>query len=314
MSGSSRRLLAALVVWGSLHAAPAPSGGAGPLEPEEIAIGRRNVSDELVVATRGNQIERGEKRTVLDGVGWVFGIPGKLILWDRRIDNHAVSPRTEDAIRRYLAANELDHVKVRINQYAPLDDWRRLRKNKTIGWGYRYTFGALSVAGEAVLPGRLFGGDRYNPWTATVHLYSDVPAIALHEGAHAKDFTRRDWPGTYAFVTSLPFGDLWPEAIATGDALAYVQKQDDPQLAKESYRILYPAYGTYLGGSVGDLLAAPIALPVVAGTVVAGHVAGRVKADKVDTTPAAPAWEAEASPPADEEIPAVALEPLPSVE
>jgi hypothetical protein len=108
-------------------------------------------------------------------------------------------------------------VKVRINQYAPLDDWRRLRKNKTVRWGYRYMFGALSVAGEAIFPGSLFGGDRYNPWTATVHLCSDVPAIALHEGAHAKDFTRRDWPDSYAFVTAIPFGDLWPEAIASGD-------------------------------------------------------------------------------------------------
>jgi hypothetical protein len=236
------------------------------------------VAAELIEATRDDQIERGRKRPVLDGLGWAFGIPGKILLWDRRVDNHAVSPRTEEAIRGYLAANGLDHVKVRINQYAPLADWRRLRQNKTVGWGYRYTFGALSVAGEAIFPGRLFGGDRYNPWTATVHLYSDVPAIALHEGGHAKDFTRRDWPGTYAFVTALPFGDLWPEAIATGDALDYARKQDDPQLVAESYRILFPAYGTYLGGNVADLVAAPIALPVYAGTLVAGHAVGRVKA------------------------------------
>jgi len=291
----------------------APARAAGPFDPREIDVARRNVADELVEATRDNQIERGTKRPVLDGLGWVFGIPGKLILWDRRVDNHAVSIRTEEAIRTYLADNELDHVKVRINQYAPLDDWRRLRKNKTVGWGYRYTIGALSVAGEALFPGRLFGGDRYNPWTATVHLYSDVPAIALHEGAHAKDFTRRDWPGSYAFVTALPFGDLWPEAIASGDALAYVQKQEDPQLAQESYRILYPAYGTYLGNNVGSFFVAPIALPIYAGTVVAGHVAGRVKAKDVDTTPAAPSWESEASR-GDDEIPAVALEPLPAIE
>lgn len=314
MSLAMRRLLAAAVVCFTIHAGPVPIAGAGPFEPKEITIDRRNVADELVEATRGNQIERGTKRPVLDGLGWVFGIPGKIILWDRRVDNHAVSPRTEDAIRKYLADNDLDHVKVRINQYAPLDDWKRLRKNKTVGWGYRYTFGALSVAGEALFPGRLFGGDRYNPWTATVHLYSDVPAIALHEGGHAKDFTRRDWPGTYAFVTALPFGDLWTEAIATGDALAYVQKQEDPQLAQESYRILYPAYGTYLGGNVGDLFAAPIALPVYAGTLVAGHVAGRLKAGEVDTTPAAPSWESEAAPRDDEAIPAVALEPLPAIE
>ncbi len=67
------------------------------------------------------------------------------------MDNHKVSVETEEAIRRYLDDNDLDLVKVAINQYEPLDDWRRLRANKTMGWGYRYTFGVLSVAGEAIL-------------------------------------------------------------------------------------------------------------------------------------------------------------------
>ena len=150
------------------------------LKPREIDVDRVNVAPELVDATRDSQIERGKRRPVLDGVGWVFGIPSKVILWDRRVENHNVSADTEEAIRQYLDDNDLDHVKVRINQYAPLEDWRRLRANKTVGWGYRYTFGALSVAGEAILPGRLIGGDHYNPFTGTIHLYSDVSAIALH--------------------------------------------------------------------------------------------------------------------------------------
>jgi len=250
------------------------------LKPREIQVTRVNVAPELVEATRDSQIERGKRRPVLDGVGWVFGIPSKVILWDRRVENHDVSANTEESIRRYLDDNDLDHVKVRINQYAPLEDWRRLRANKTVGWGYRYTIGALSVAGEAILPGRVFGGDRYNPFTGTIHLYSDVPAIALHEGGHAKDFTRRSLPGTYALVTALPFGSLWPEAIATGDAIAYAGQQADPELERESYRILFPAYGTYLGGSIGDFVA-PVALPIYAGAVVAGHAVGRVQARMV---------------------------------
>lgn len=253
------------------------------LRPREIQVERVNVAPELVDATEEAQIERGKRRPVLDGVGWVFGIPAKIILWDRRMENHAVSADTEEAMRAYLEANGLDHVKVRINQYAPLDDWRRLRANKTVGWGYRYTIGALSVAGEALLPGRLFGGDHYNPFTGTIHLYSDVPAIALHEGGHAKDFTRRRYPGTYAIVTAVPFGSLWPEAIATGDAIAYAEQQDDPDLERETYRILFPAYGTYFGGSIGDV-ASPVALPVYAGAIVAGHAVGRVKASLVDDT------------------------------
>jgi hypothetical protein len=246
------------------------------LRPREIDVSRVNVAPELVAATRKSPIERGKPRPVLDGVGWVFGIPSKVILWNRRVENHDVSANTEASIRRYLDDNDLDHVKVRINQYAPLDDWRRLRANKTVGWGYRYTLGALSVAGEAILPGRLFGGDHYNPFTGTIHLYSDVPAIALHEGGHAKDFTRRLFPGTYALVTALPFGSLWPEAIATGDAIAYAGQQGDAELERETYRILFPAYGTYVGGSIGDY-ATPVALPVYAGAIVAGHAVGRVQ-------------------------------------
>lgn len=254
--------------------------GADWLEPREIHVDRVNVAPELVEHTRGSQIERGTRRPVLDGVGWVFGIPSKIILWDRRVDNHDVSAETEEAIRRYLDDNDLDHVKVAINQYAPLDDWRRLRANKTVGWGYRYTLGALSVAQEAILPGRLFGGDHYNPFTATIHLYSDVPAIALHEGGHAKDFTRRNYPGTYAIAAGLPIVSLWPEAIATGDAIAYAEAHRDADLERESYRVLYPAYGTYVAGALRPF-AAPVALPVFAGAVVAGHAVGRAQARMV---------------------------------
>jgi hypothetical protein len=136
------------------------------------------------------------------------------------------------------------------------------------------------VAGEAILPGRLIGVDHYNPFTGTIHLYSDVPAIALHEGRHAKDLTRRKLPGTYAVATGLPVVSLWPEAIATGDAIAYAEQHEDPDLEREGYRILYPAYGTYVGGSMGDFVA-PIALPIYAGAVVAGHAVGRIQARMV---------------------------------
>lgn len=280
---TSARVAAVLAVGVALLAGGRSAGAVEWLRPREIAVERMNVAPELVAATRESPIERGARRPVLDGVGWVIGIPSKIVLWDRRVENHRVSSATEATIHRYLVDNDLDHVKVRINQYAPLDDWRRLRKNTTVGWGYRYTLGALSVVGEAILPGRLIGGDHYNPFTATIHLYSDVPAIALHEGGHAKDFARRTLPGTYALVAVIPFGNLWPEAIATGDALAYSAKQDDADLEREGYRILFPAYGTYFGGSVGDL-AAPLALPIYAGAVVAGHAVGRIQARMVPDT------------------------------
>lgn len=70
----------------------------------------------------------------------------------------------------------------------------------------------------------------------------------------------------------------------------------------------------YLGGSVQNLVAAPVAMPIFASTVVAGHVFGRIKANEVDTTPVAPLWDAKSSDGDVAAIPAVALEPLPAIE
>jgi hypothetical protein len=277
MGNASRpwAVLGLLALWSS-------AAVAAGLEPREIASTPSNVAPELVAATAEEPVERGQPRPVLDGVGWVMGLPRRILLWDRRVANHDVSRTTEESVRAYLDANGLDHVKVRINQYAPLADWQRLRDNTTVAWPYRYTIGALSVAGEALLPGRVFGRDHYNPYTGTVHLFSDVPVIGLVECGHAKDHARRDLPGTYAFVTGLPVVNLWPQAIAIGDVLAYAERQEDSQLEEEAYEILYPSFGTSIAGDVGDFVPNVVGLPVMVGTVVAGHVAGRMKAGAIE--------------------------------
>jgi len=225
-----------------------------------------------LAAIQGDQIERGLPRPFLDGLGWVVGIPSKIILWDRRVDNHSVSPETEQAIAKYLDDNELDQVKVRVNQYAPREEWERLVANKSVGAGWRYSLGTLSWIGYTIFPGRVFGGDNYNPFTNTINVYSDAPALALHEGGHAKDFSQRSLPGTYAAVYVLvPFAPLYHEAVATNDALTYLHTEGTEAEEKEAYRLLYPAYGTYLGQAVGG--------PIL--TVVGGHIAGRIKGSRV---------------------------------
>jgi hypothetical protein len=151
-----------------------------------------------------------------------------------------------------------------------------------MAWPWRYSIGTLSVLGETVFPGRIFGGDHFNPYTQTIHLYSDVPAIALHEGAHAKDFSRRNYPGIYAAVYGLPIVPLYHEAVATSDAIAYAQQALDENLQREAYHVLYPAYGTYVGGALGAIL--PIAsVPTYYGSVVLGHILGRWQASGIST-------------------------------
>ena len=241
------------------------------------AASQYRVAPELVAIT-DPQIERGAPRPILDGVGWVVGIPGKITLWDRRVDNHRVSPQTEDAIGTYLAANELTGVKVRLNQYAPRDEWRRLRNNKSVGWGWRYSLGTFAWLGDAIFPGRVWGGDNYNPFTNTVNIYSDVPSLALHEGGHAKDFARRKNPGTYAAIYSfVPVAPLWHEGMATSDALNYLHDHGTLEEEREAYLMLYPAYGTYVGNSIGGFVPG-YGTAAYAGALVGGHLAGRAKA------------------------------------
>lgn len=227
------------------------------------------------------QFERGQPRPILDWVGWVVGIPDKIILWDRRVANHHISSETEAAIDEYLMVNELDSVKVRLNQYSPLDDWQRLRANQAVGCGWRYTLGTLSWLGETVIPGRVFGDDHFNPFTNTIHLYSDAPAIGLHEAGHAKDFAQRRYKGTYAALYLLPGMPLWHEALATNDALRYLEARGDVEARAEAYRLLYPAYGTYAGDAAAHLAPDYGAL-IYAGGVVTGHALGRLRARQIE--------------------------------
>ena len=247
--------------------------GCRVLEPRPIAVVRNNMPTELI-ADGEPQIERGKPRTVIDGFGWVWGIPSKLMLWNRNVENHRISPETETLLAEYLETNGLSDVKVRLNQYRPWDDWRRLTRNTSVAWPWRYTFGAVATLGETVVPGRLFGGDHYNPYTGTIHLYGDVPAIAFHEAAHAKDFSNRKYPGTYAAVYILPAVPLWHERIASNDVLSYVLYRGDKRLRRQAYDILYPAYGTYMGDATGYAFPR-YANPIYLGGILVGHAMGR---------------------------------------
>lgn len=253
--------------------------GCSPLRGKSITADKIYESPQL--SDGQPQIQRGERRPIIDTVGWVIGVPGKVLLWNHRVDNHRISPETETAIAEYLETNGLNSVRVRLNQYNPRDDWRRLVKNKSVGAPWRYTFGAISVLGETVLPGRLFGGDHFNPYTNTVHLYSDIPAIALHEGGHAKDFARRKWKGTYAFAYILPIVPLYHESVASRDVMAYLEAIGSAKEQADARKILYPAYGTYVGSAAGTL-APQYANPLYYGCVIAGHARGRYEAYQIE--------------------------------
>ena len=224
------------------------------------------------------QISRGRPAPPIDFLGNVFALPVKLILFNWKVDNHAVSSATEADLTEYLNAPESRTAGTHfsLNEYNPGLALSRLVHNHKVAWPYRVLLGLpLTLITDVLLPGRLFagfvGGDSYNPYTDTVAIYSDLSSIALHEAGHAHDFNARRYKGTYAAIRLIPFVDLYQEYQATDEAVNHfiaVQKRDREL---ESYKVLYPAYGTYVGGYV------PFPGVSVAGALL-GHLVGRVKA------------------------------------
>ncbi len=234
------------------------------------------------------QIERGRPHALVDALGhYLLSLPTKLLLLSWKVDNHDLSPETEAALRQYLDENGLAYVKVRVNQYAPGDEWRRLFANQDVHALWRYTAGILTVTAYTLFPQRLFGGDNYNPFTNTVSLYSDHRAIALHEAGHAKDFAGARNKGTYAVLRLLPLVPLFQEAEATGDAIGYERVRGGSQDEKRAYRILYPAYGTYVGGEASRWIPGPawLSYAITYGMAVPGHVVGWVRSAFVEERP-----------------------------
>jgi len=65
-------------------------------------------------------IVRGAPNRVIDSAGRLLGIPNRLAILDRRIDNHDISAATESELSHYMLENGLNETLVRVNQYHPL--------------------------------------------------------------------------------------------------------------------------------------------------------------------------------------------------
>lgn len=218
-------------------------------------------------------VERGKPRPIIDGVGWVMGIPSKLLLWDSRAANHDVSEGTQEKVVDYLSEKDLDGVKVRVNQYDPLGEWKRLRENERVGAGWRYTVGGVYTLGYTLIPGRLFGSDWYNPYTDTIHLYSDIPALGMEQAAYAEDVHSRERPGGYATVQALPLVSLQHETKSKLAVFDYVDRTGAPEERAEAREVLYPQMGSEIGGQVGLFVPQIAFIPRVAGAAL-GHLMG----------------------------------------
>ena len=238
-------------------------------------------SDTATEAPAEIEIAYGRPHKMLDGVAWVAGLPSRLLPMHANVNNHKLSDETADKLKAYLRENELTDVYVRVNQYDPAGEWRRLRDNQRIAPGWRYSVGAAGLIAYSILPGRIFGGDEYNPFTNSLYINSDVPAVVLMEAAYAKDIHSRRLPGTYATINEFPVLTLWRHTHAVNDVLGYAQAHDDWDVERETYRVVYPQMGVHvaLGGHSAAALgtALPlITIPIAAvGGAIAGHTVGQ---------------------------------------
>ena len=220
------------------------------------------------------QITRGRPVPPIDFLGNVLSIPTKILLWHWKIDRHLVTSDTESYLVDYIDAPETvtDGTHYALNQYAPGRDLKRLAKNRKVAWPYRLLIGLpVTLIFDVLLPGRLFGGDHYNPFTDTVLLYSDLPAVALHEAGHSHDFNKRRFKGTYALLRLLPPVTLFQEYKASKEAVTHLAAVGKDRERCSAHELLQPAFGSYVGGYI------PFPGTAFAGAAV-GHITGRITA------------------------------------
>jgi hypothetical protein len=223
-------------------------------------------------------VEHGTPNKTLDRIGWVVGAPARLLTLNKNVNNHKISPETLEKLRLYLERNDITDVFVAVDVYDPKGQWKRLRENDTMSPVWRYSFGVLNWLGYTVLPNRVFGGDRYNAFTNTLNLSSDVPAMVLEEAAYAKDIHGQRNPGVYAsFVNDMPVLAVYRQAKATSDLLGYARTHDDWPVEKQAYQVMYPQIGFGVIGPAGTFI--PVVGPYIdIGGAVAGHAVGRTVA------------------------------------
>ncbi len=234
-----------------------------------------------VVSDTEAVFEYGRPNKTLDRLAWVVGMPSRILPLSSKVNNHDISPETTDKLSCYLRENDLSDVLVRVNQYDPKGEWKRLRENPRISPGWKYTFGAGMLVQYTLFPGRVFGGDHYNAYTNTLYVNSDVPALLILEAAYAKDVHDRRLPGPYAAINELPVLETWRLSYGLNDTLGYAQLNDDWELERETYAIVYPVMGieAALGGhsAVSSVATLPLlTMPITAiGGAATGHVLGR---------------------------------------
>lgn len=224
----------------------------------------------------GHDISSGVPVEFVDIMGNILSIQSKLLLLNFSIDNHRISNDNKQIAIDFIEHHKLYDTKIRFNEYAPSDELKRLFNVTRINFIFKYIFGLFHTLSYVINPGRLFGGDYYNPITNTVNIYSNNPAIILHELGHALDFNQRIYPGLYMLLRYIPIVSLYQEFRASQFAIEYFRDNHYYEEEIKAYKILYPAYSTYIFGAVVEYVPTPLIVSLFFPFVILGHIAGYV--------------------------------------
>ncbi len=234
----------------------------------------------LRMPTTSLSLSRGSPLELVDTTGNFLSLSNKLLFLSADLDSHYIDDDVERAMCDFADHHGIEGGHVRVNEYAPLDELGRVLSNGRVNILLRLSFGLLGWLGYVLMVNRVFGGDHYNPFADTVNVFSNHKGIALHEMGHLLDFRRRRFPGLYSLLRLVPGVALYQEYLASLYAIQYLDHIGDHDEELRAYRILFPAYSTYVLGFLAYLLPNQLIRTLALPFVALGHVVGNVMAQQ----------------------------------
>lgn len=178
--------------------------------------------------------------------------PIQLVRRDHEPLETDVSVNTKEIISRYLAEHGAEELQVAFNEYSPAKRWRRLQNNREVHATWRYTVGVALLVQAAVIPGRVFDRNSYDPYTNTIYVNADRPFEILTLMEMASQSQRSSSRELSAVGMTLPVVETVPRVVAGRRVLLFAQEHDEWDLECAGHKDLWTR-----STGVGSLAATP---------------------------------------------------------